>query len=577
MNTETYNKSLPLTAAALSDNRGIKVEIGGEMAWTDNHVIHVPALPLDADETLLGVARGYLDHESAHVLFSEFNALNHAQLTPLEKYLANAVEDTRVEKLMSQRYPGSAKNLSDTARHVFIDKAKDTDPDPAFAVPRYVLLHLRARSCPELAFKEQEVAIVVALFFPGLLPDLLDVMAEIETSCPDTQASIAYGKRLAALLEAYEQQHAGQPVAGANAGNADGSADGESSGESDQVESPAATDSSGDATPENSAGNDDGHGDPTGNEQADNADTNSDAADATAQAPSLSPLFADDVADHLPKGIGETLADELTENKSRDPYEAIRTAVEVTNPIDFTPMPAHLLDNTLRLQAALRPMLRGVLQADTLEGRMPATQGKLNSRRLYSVPLGNQHIFQQRISARLEDTALEILVDRSGSTSGVVHEIAASAFAVSHAASGIRGVSVGLSAFPVCHPGDGDQPGVTTLIKHGQTAPRYLDFNASGGTPLAEALWFVLPKLMRQRCSRRILLIFTDGCPDSMEKAKMALKDAAKLDVEVYGVSYVNTSIVDLIGEQRSIVIRDIAELPKSLTQMLLSALRRAA
>ena len=77
--------------------------------------------------------------------------------------------------------------------------------------------------------------------------------------------------------------------------------------------------------------------------------------------------------------------------------------------------------------------------------------------------------------------------------------------------------------------------------------------------------------------TRRILVLFTDGFADSTEKAKMALKDAARLGVEVYGVSYVNTSIVDLIGEQRSIVIRDIAELSKSLTQMLLNALRRAA
>ncbi len=567
MNTETYNKSLPLTAAALSDNRGIKVEIGGDRAWTDNHVIHVPALPLDADETLLGVARGYLDHESAHCLFSDFSMEGGNTLTPLEKHFANTIEDVRIEKLMAERYPGSAKNLRETARHVFIDKVKDVEPDPAFAVPQYILLHLRARACPALAFKAQEAAMVVALFFPGLVSELTDLLVEIEANPPaDTKESIAYGKRIAALLEAYEQQHASQPDAGANAGNADGSADSDSSGESDQAESPAS--------------NDDGQNTSGESDHADSTATDIEASDAAGSPipqSSLAPLFAPDVKDKLPKGIGEALADELTESKCRDPYEAIRTAVEVTNPIDFTPMPAHLLDKTLRLQATLRPMLRGVLQADTLEGRMSATQGKLNSRRLYSVPLGNQHVFTQRIPARLTDTCLGILVDRSGSTSGVVHDIAASAFAVSHAASGIRGVTVGLSAFPVCHPGDGDQPGVTTLIRHGQTAPRYLDFNASGGTPLAEAIWHVLPKLLRQRCSRRILLIFTDGCPDSMEKATMALKDAAKLGVEVYGVSYVNTSIVDLIGEAHSIVIRDIAELPKSLTQMLLAALRRAA
>ena len=135
MDTNTYNRSLPLLAAALSDQRNIKVEIGGDRAFTDNRTIYLPALSLDADDALLGVARGFLDHESAHVLFSEFGALNNAQLTPLEKFLANAIEDVRIESLMADRYPGAAKNLRDTARHVFIDKAKDADPDPAFAVP----------------------------------------------------------------------------------------------------------------------------------------------------------------------------------------------------------------------------------------------------------------------------------------------------------------------------------------------------------------------------------------------------------------------------------------------------------
>ena len=50
MNTETYNRSLPLLAAALSEQRSISVEIGGSRAFTDGKTIHLPSLPLDADE-----------------------------------------------------------------------------------------------------------------------------------------------------------------------------------------------------------------------------------------------------------------------------------------------------------------------------------------------------------------------------------------------------------------------------------------------------------------------------------------------------------------------------------------------
>ncbi len=552
MDTNTYNRSLPLLAAALSDQRNIKVEIGGNRAFTDNRTIYLPALSLDADESLLGVARGFLDHESAHVLFSEFNALNNAQLTPLEKFLANCVEDVRIEALMADRYPGSARNLRETAKHVFIDKAGEANADPAFAVPNYVLLRLRSQACPELAFKAQEAAIVVALHFPGLVTELEDVFADIKACCPNTAASISYGKRIAELLERYEKQHAGPPAVNSSAGNAgddrDKSADGDAEGKS-------ASDSA------------------SGSSDADGGrPTTSDAAPE--MQPSLASLFADDAAQKLPKSLGEALSEEL-ESSMTDSYDGFTSAVEV--PASFKPMPQDMQDQTLCLQSILRPKLRGVLEADTYEGIMPATQGKLNSRSLYSVTLGKSHVFVRHVSARLMSTAVHILIDRSGSTTPIVRDIAMSAYAVAHAAAGIRGVSVGMSVFPVGYPGEGACPGVSTIMRHGQVAPRLLAFNASGSTPLGEATWHGLGTLMKQREPRKILMIFTDGQADSEDKAKAALRDAEHLGVEVYGVSFRNTSIVGLLGPHRSAVIQEIDELATSLSTMLLTALRTAA
>ncbi len=553
MNTNTYNRSLPLLAAALSDQRGIKVELGGDKAFTDGKTIHLPSLSLDADESLHSVAAGFLDHESAHVLFSDFSAQNGTPLTPLEKFLTNCVEDVRIEALMAERYPGSARNLRDTARHVFLDKAGEANADPAFAVPNYVLLRLRSQACPELAFKAQEAAIVVALHFPGLVTELEDVFADIKACCPDTEASISYGKRIAELLETYEKQHGGQSAVNSNAANADD--DGDKSADGD-VEDKSASNSASSSP------------DADGSEQG-----KSDAAPE--MQPSLASLFADDVADKLPKELGKALSEELESSMGDDPYGGFTTAVEV--PAQFKPMPQDMQDQTLCLQSMLRPKLRGVLQADTYEGIMPATQGKLSCRRLYSVPLGNQHVFVRHIPARLMSTAIHILIDRSGSTTPIVRDIAMSAYAVAHAAAGLRGISVGMTVFPVGYPGEGACPGVSTIMRHGQVAPRLLAFNASGSTPLAEATWATLGKLMKQREPRKILMIFTDGQADSEDKAKAALRDAEHLGVETYGVSFRNTSIVGLLGSHRSVVIQTIDELPHALSTMLLTALRKAA
>ena len=53
-------KSLPLLAAALGKKYGVEVVIGGDSAYTkactNGRTIYLPALPLDCDATLLGLA-----------------------------------------------------------------------------------------------------------------------------------------------------------------------------------------------------------------------------------------------------------------------------------------------------------------------------------------------------------------------------------------------------------------------------------------------------------------------------------------------------------------------------------------
>jgi hypothetical protein len=302
-------------------------------------------------------------------------------------------------------------------------------------------------------------------------------------------------------------------------------------------------------------------------------------ADTSGASASLAPLFADDAADLLPRGMGEALSGELEASRSCCMDEAVLSAVDVPAEGSFRLMPKDMLDKVLRLQASLRPLLRGVLQADTFEVRMSAVRGKLNGRKLYAVPLGDQHVFTRHVPAKLLSTGLHILIDRSGSTTGFIDDAAVSAYAVAHAASGIRGVSVGMSAFPVAYPGEygTNQPGVTTLLRHGQASTCCRAFGAGGCTPLAEAVWHVLPVLMRQKGPRRILLLFSDGIPDSVPKAEAALRDASSLGIEAYGVAYRSGSLAQLLGDTRTIIIQNIEELPGALAAMLLTALRRAS
>lgn len=99
-------KSLPLVASVLGDKYGVNVIVGGDQACTDGKTIYLPRLPLDTDSTLLSLAKGFLDHEAAHIRHTDFAALKAAKFTPFEKHIWNIIEDWRVENQLIRIFPG---------------------------------------------------------------------------------------------------------------------------------------------------------------------------------------------------------------------------------------------------------------------------------------------------------------------------------------------------------------------------------------------------------------------------------------------------------------------------------------
>ena len=100
MNPKHIIKALPLLASVLGRKYGVEVRIGGDQAFTNGNIIQLPSLPLDGDENVIGLLRGYLDHEAAHIRATDFDALSTASVTPLEKHIWNMLEDHRVENVL---------------------------------------------------------------------------------------------------------------------------------------------------------------------------------------------------------------------------------------------------------------------------------------------------------------------------------------------------------------------------------------------------------------------------------------------------------------------------------------------
>ena len=158
--TKHVINALPLIADILGKKYGVRVHIGGEQAYTNGKDIHLPSLPLDADETTLNLARAYLDHEAAHLRATDFEALINAGLSSIEKHVWNILEDRMVEQKLAAVYPGCRHNLTWLIKHLFLNESvadsQEEQEEPVMDIFNWLLIGVRALDVPELQ-KEKEL------------------------------------------------------------------------------------------------------------------------------------------------------------------------------------------------------------------------------------------------------------------------------------------------------------------------------------------------------------------------------------------------------------------------------------
>jgi cobaltochelatase CobT len=106
--------------------RGIQVTQRGVSAYVRGDktgrpvLVNLPYIPDNATTELIDAIQGFLDHEVAHILFTEFNTMEEAMKTGAGGML-NLIEDARIEGEMEKRFSGSAENLARMGKF-FLDK-----------------------------------------------------------------------------------------------------------------------------------------------------------------------------------------------------------------------------------------------------------------------------------------------------------------------------------------------------------------------------------------------------------------------------------------------------------------------
>jgi hypothetical protein len=521
MTNNLIMKSLPMVASVLGRKYGVKVVIGGKDAYTDGNTIHLPALPLECSETLIGLARGYIDHEAAHIRETRFDWLRLANLTPLEMHVWNTFEDWRVEHRLARLFPGCRSNFNWLIRHLFGD-ASEKVTDPAMAILNWLLLSVRAWDVPSLNGQRDDVGNFVESHYPGLIGRLNHLLQKVHAYCDSTQDCILYAREVVSLLKekaASLPRQNGKSKTGKSGKN----------GVSDELPS--------------------------------------DALNRLIQ--------ADDI--DLPKDLGDALAASLRKETPRDLNEALRVArlgTKTTKPLDPEDVTA-----TRRASIALRTQLQGLLQSSVLTRSMVGRHGRLDARQLHRLSVADARVFKRSGQRVGINTVVHILLDCSGSMRRRIKLTTQVCHAVATALDSIDGISVGVTAFPAGSPTDGgngnDQRAtICPILAHGERMHDKFAVSATGCTPLGEALWWTLQQVVPLPEPRKLVLILTDGDPDSFNLALDAIEGGRRFGVEIYGLGITSEAITKLLPDH-SRTINHLFELAPAMFGMLRGALIR--
>jgi cobaltochelatase CobT len=515
-------RSLHILGPVLGRRRGAEVRIGGARACTDGNTIWLPALPLDdAEAAALGF--GLLFHETNHLRYTDFTI---AKGEGLVGALTNALEDIRIDRLGQQEYRGARREEEELVAALIRRgeaKACTKADHPARILESYLLWRLEYDLLQIDAARgvaERAEQVFRETFAAGVQMKLDALMFDVR-DCRSTREVQALARDIAQLLDAEAQvEPAPRPRRGK---------------------------------------------------------TEPVAASPLRQALAATP------DDHA-HGIGELAQAALVAKGREAPgrnLPLLRAAAARSAPGAVEP--AAFAQDVRAATHALRQRLTGLLQAETLCRRYSAAAGRrLDLRRLGRIETGEARIFVREMAGLKTDTAVQILVDRSGSMSSsrgreksALHPLAVAreaCFATASALQQVPGVAVAVAAFP----GAGaDEVAVIARFHEriDRVGARFAGLEAGGGTPLAEALLWGAGELLGQRNPRRILLVATDGVYD--EKLGHGLTTRlGEAGIETLGIG-IHCDLSHLFARSRPIAA--IADLPRAMFEWLLDAMLRPA
>jgi cobalamin biosynthesis protein CobT len=600
--------------AQMLSGSGIKVTQRGTSAYVEPDatgkpvLINLPYIPDNATEELCEAIQGFLDHEVAHCLFTDFRAANKVAKNPKLHNLMNILEDARIEKRMAEMYRGCGSNLSNTGSF-FLKKftvpemqKADLSGDKNAMVGILTVPLIRSMSGQELFTefmrgKEHHVEefydmikdLQPAMEAAGSTQDCIDLAAEIRKRLGDDGKGEGEG------------EGEGEPKPGKGGAGGKGKGKGPGGGKAAPKPAPGEGEEEEEGEPGAGEGEEE-EGEGEGEEPAEGEENWEGEEDREMDGDRDPAAILSAIDKQQANGFDKEMSTLITGDamkaakhseyliftKDEDVIENLQVGSDYKDSM-FT----ELSDEVEHMVAPLQKDLERAIVARSRSRMTPGYKsGRLHSAGLAKLIVGDDRVFRRKHETTTKDVAVELVIDASGSMSGSkIHLAAAAAYALSSVLDRLKisnevicfttGPKVGGSKadeeerkigrpftrteslyMPIIK-GFGERIGTETKRRFGWLPnSRILRNNIDG-----ECVEVAARRLMSRKETGKIMIVLSDGHPacagDSGRVAKhlkSVVKDLERAGANVIGIGIQSDAVKQFYS--KAIVINNADELP---------------
>lgn len=186
-----------------------------------------------------------------------------------------------------------------------------------------------------------------------------------------------------------------------------------------------------------------------------------------------------------------------------------------------------LIEQARQTTTSLALKLDDLLAARSMVDRRLARSGKLDTRRLAGIPVGNLQIFERAEESQAVDTAVFVLIDRSGSMAGeelrnAIQASVSFGLVADRNEVHVSGAMFGDHLLPLGDFGENWKKQVARISQ-----------STDGGTAMGAAVSFAVSRLAAfHQAERKIILLVTDGAPNNFDSLEVAVKECAGLGIQ---------------------------------------------